>query len=146
MKKTVLLVCLLAALSGPVQAFGEITMFASPDGDGRFIIEGDNAQGVTSIELTIGYDAAALSNPRAEAQGGSVADIREDAPGELTIRVNRENPDAAFELHLQFDKKGDLPGVIQYVSASARDKEGRNYLASSDLRALSPPPANPPVP
>lgn len=134
---------LLFALLGPVRAFAEMTVFVSPAGDGSYILEGDNAQGVEAIDLMIGYDTASLANPTVEAQGGAVTDVYTGTPGILNVAVARENPDTTFELHLKFDKKGNSPGAIQYVSATARGKEGKSYVASSDLRALSTPPANP---
>jgi hypothetical protein len=138
MKNVVCITCLLAALLGPAQAFAEISIFVSHDGDGCYILEGDNAQGVEALDLSIGYDTASLANPAVEAQGGAVTGVYENTPGLLNVMVMRANPDTSFELHLKFDRKGDSPGVIHSVSAVARDKDGRSYAASSDLRALSP--------
>jgi hypothetical protein len=140
MRNCIRFIGLLLALLGPVRAFAEITMFVSPDGDGRFIVEGDNAQGVEAIEIMIGYDTASLENPRVETQGGIATDVYTGTPGMLNVTVTREDPETTFELYLKFDKKGDSPGVIDYVSATARGKDGRNYAASSDLRALAPEP------
>ena len=138
MNKIVCVLVVLLALMVPVQAFAEITMFVSPDGDGAYILEGDNAQGVEAIDLLIGYDTSSLEDPKVEAQGGTITDVYAGTPGMLHVTVMRENPDTSFELHLKFDKKGDSPGVIHSVSATARGRDGRNYAASTDTKALSP--------
>src|SRR5262245_39469299 len=127
------LVLLFILLSSP--SFAEITMFVSPDGDSGYIVEGDNAQGARSIDVAIGYDVALLANPRVEAQGGIVTGLSADTPGMLTVRVERGEADPTFELHLKFDKRGELPGVINYVAATAVDNEGKNWTAASDIRA-----------
>jgi hypothetical protein len=75
-----------------------------------------------------------------------LTDVAADMPGMLTAQVLRDNPDSGFELYLKFDKKGELPGGINYVTATAVDEDGKNYEASSDLRALYTPPPSPPAP
>jgi hypothetical protein len=142
MRNGIRLMGLLLALLAPTQAIAGITMFVSPDGDGRFIVEGDNAQGVEAIDVMIGYDTASLANPRVETQGSIITDVYTGTPGILNVTVTREDPEATFELYLRFDKKGDSPGVIDYVSATARGTDGKNYAASSDLRALAPEPTS----
>lgn len=146
MRNCAWLIGLLLTLLCPVSSFAEITMFVSPDGDGAYIVEGDNAQGVQAIDITIGYDTASLATPRVEAQGGTATNVSADTPGMLAVSIFRENPDASFELHVKFDKQGNLPGVINYVAATAIDTDGKNYAASSDTRALTPPPTTPPEP
>jgi hypothetical protein len=140
LRNRICLIGLLLALLGAAQAFAEITMFVSPDGDGRFIVEGDNARGVEAIDLMIGYDTGSLANPKVETQGGTVTDVYAGTPGIVNVTITRDDPEATFELYLKFDKKGDSPGVINYVTATARGEDGRNYAASSDLRALAPDP------
>jgi hypothetical protein len=137
MKNVACVTGLLLALLWPVRSFAEITMFVSPDGDGAYILEGDNAQGVEALDLLIGYDADSLANPKVEAQGGTITDVYAGTPGMLNVTIMRDNPDTSFELHLKFDKKGDSPEGIYSVSATARGRDGRNYAASADTRALS---------
>jgi len=145
MKNRIACLGLLLALIVPVKTFAGVTMFVSPSGDGSFIIEGDNSQGMQAIDIAIGYDTASLANPRLEAQGATLTDVSADTPGVVTATILK-NPDSGFELNLKFDKKGNLPGRINYVTATAVDKDGKNYDASSDLRALTTPPPSPPAP
>src|SRR5690242_2362381 len=97
------IIALLLAMLGPVSSHANISMFVSPDGEGGYILEGDNAQGVEAIDLTIGYDTASLANPRMETQGGTLTEVTTDTPGMLTASVTRGNPDTTFELHLKFE-------------------------------------------
>jgi hypothetical protein len=139
MKTAACITSLLLLLLSPLSSFADISMFVSPDGDDGFIVEGDNAAGVAALDITIGYDTAALANPRVETQGGTVASLSTDSPGILAVSIDRENPDSSFELHLNFDRTGASAGGITSVSAIARHTDGRRYEASSDTRAIPAP-------
>ncbi len=118
-------------------------MLITPNGDGAFFLEGDNVIGVEAVDVMIDYDTNSLANPRATANGGTLTNVYADTPGTLLVSVFRENPDAAFELDLRFEKKGDLPGVINHVTATVRDTTGKSFPVPA--MTYSPPsPANEP--
>jgi hypothetical protein len=140
MKTRIALISLLLTLLATVPGLAEITLFVSPDVDGAFILEGDNAQGVESMDIVIGYDSSSLANPEVTTQGGTVTNVSANPPGMLSVSIARENPESSFELHLKFEKTSESPGSINYVSAVAVSTDGRNITAATDMRALSPPP------
>ncbi len=118
---------LLLALICPAKSFAAMQMLITPNGDGAFFLEGDNVIGVEAVDIMIDYDTSSLANPRVTANGGTLTNVYADTPGTLLISVFRENTDAAFELDLKFEKKGDLPGVINQVTATVRDTTGKSF-------------------
>ena len=59
-----------------------------PSGNGEYVIQGDNMDGVAGIELTINYDSSALSSPTVT-QGGLISGalMRSNTTFVGTIRI-----------------------------------------------------------
>ncbi len=138
MRNTVCIMGLLLVLLCPAGSFAAMQMLVTPNGDGAFFIEGDNIIGVEAMDITIDYDTTSLAHPRVTANGGTLTNVYANTPGTLLVNVFRENPDAAFELDLRFEKKGDLPGVINQVTATVRDTTGKSFPVPA--LTYSPPP------
>jgi len=103
-------------------AVGKLTMV--PQGDGSFVLEGDDATGVTSVDLTVNFDATSLAAPRFSVQGGTVAAVT-NANGEASIHVVREDPtDPGVVVYLDFDTMGNRAGIINFVTASMKNADG----------------------
>lgn len=135
---------LLLALICPMRSFAAMQMLVTPNGDGAFFLEGDNIIGVEAVDVMIDYDTTSLANPRVTANGGTLTDVYADTPGLLLVSVFRENPDAAFELDLRFEKKGDVPGVINQVTATVRDTTGKSFPVHALTYSPPPGPADAP--
>lgn len=136
-KNSVLFVCLLFAMLCPPVSFAAVTMLVTPNGDGSFFLVGDNVTGVSAIDISIDYDSIFLSNPSVDVSGGVLTDVYAGTPGKLLVSVSRENPDAAFFLTLNFEKRGDSPGGINRVTTSVRDTEGK--ISPVQDAAITPP-------
>jgi hypothetical protein len=140
MKNIICYFGLLLFLMSPVPSFAGTTLFVSPDGDGAFIIEGDNIGSADYIEITVSYDQTILAHPRVSLQGGSVFNVYDGIPGVLTFNSYRgDNNNSSFEAHLNFDKKGDSQGGIISVHANTREPDGSDAPSRSILNLPSPP-------
>jgi hypothetical protein len=139
-RNNICLICLLLATLCPMPSSAEITLFVSPDGDGAFIIEGDNIKDTENVEITVNYDSTILANPRVSLQGGTVTNIYDGIPGTLTFNSYRgDNISSSFEAHLAFDKKGDSQGGIISVKAITMEPDGTSSPSRSILNLPSPP-------
>jgi hypothetical protein len=138
------IICILSTvltLCSPLPSSAEMTMTVTTPGDGVFYLVGANVDDVEAVDLTVDYDTTFLANPQVGLQGGTFTGISADTPGKLSVSVFREYPEAVFELDLNFERRGDFPGVINYVTATMKDTEGRHYPVHVTI--ISPPP--PPV-
>lgn len=129
---------MLIALLGPGPAVAEMTLTVTSTGDGVFFLQGAHVDGVEAVDITVDYDTTFLANPQAGLQGGAFTNISADTPGKVSMSVFREDPDAVLDLDLNFEKRGDSLGVINYVTATMRDTEGRSFPVSVTI--IPPPP------
>jgi hypothetical protein len=122
-KKHICFIGLLLALLCAAPSFAGVTMRVTPNGNGSFLLTGDNVVGVAALDLMIDYDSLLLVNPRVEAEGGTVTDIDAGTPGKLFVSITRGNPDAAFYLTLRFENLGRVRGArgVNSVTATSRD-------------------------
>ncbi len=135
------IICVLATLltlSCPLPSSAGMTLTVTSPGDGTFCLAGANVDGVEAVELTVDYDTTYLANPQVGLQGGTFTSISADSPGKISAGIFRENPDVVFEMDLVFEKKGEYPGIINYVTATMKDTEGRSYPVPVTI--VSPPP------
>jgi hypothetical protein len=142
MNKCICYIGLLFALLCPLPSSAEMTLFVSPDGDGAFIIEADNINNTSYVDITVKYDPAILSNPRVSLQGGTVVDLFDSKSGTLTFNAYRgDNPSSSFEAHLAFDKKGNSHGGIISAKAVTVEPDGTSIPSRSIINLPSPPSA-----
>lgn len=66
------------------------SMSVIPSGNGVYVIQGDNLDGVAGIELTISYDSATLSSPTVTQGGfisGALMVVNSSVPGTIRIAI-----------------------------------------------------------
>ena len=131
-RKYICLIGLLLALLHPVLSSAQVTFYVTADGDKAFIIEGDDIEAKSAVELTVVYDSNALTNPRVRLAQGTVTDIVESAGTVIIKAVQGDDSTATFEAHLSFDKKGDSQGRIFSVTGKIMEPGG----AFSSTRTL----------
>lgn len=138
MTKYICLLGLLFAFLHPVPSFAKVTFYVTAEGDKGFVIEGDDINAKSAVELTVAYDSNFLANPRVRLGQGSVTDVA-DSPGTVIIKaIQGDDSTATFEAHLSFDKKEDRQGGIFSVTGKIIEEDGTN-ISSRTLPGASTP-------
>ena len=116
---------LLLAIMYPMPSSAEILLNAFPEDDRAIIIVGTYLTDAKSAEITVVYDSTILANPRVSLQGGTVTDIFDSSPGQVTFKANRgDNRASSFEARIMFEKKKDsLAGEIS-VTGKPMEPDG----------------------
>jgi len=96
-----------------------LRLMLQSDGNGAFVLTGQNAAGVQSLNIEIGYNAGLLTSPVVQIEGGELAKVPEDSAGRLFLSVFRPVMDANLRILLYFSSKADGPGGIQHILVSS---------------------------
>ena len=91
--RRILMVLALSICSASLALGASVTI--TPSGEGSFSVRGDNMNGVSGIELTIGYDTSALTSPTVSWGGlidGALSIANTTVPGTIRIAIIRTTP------------------------------------------------------
>jgi hypothetical protein len=103
-------------------------MFLSftPIEEAKFIVKGVWVD-ATAVDLVIDYDTTYLVAPEATIMGGFLQETeRLDAtPGRVWLRATNDGQSPNLEICLFFQKQGQFPAIINFVSAEATGPGGR---------------------
>jgi len=110
----------LFAMSCPAFSFADpVSMSIQPNGQGSFVLIGENVNGVQSLDIEIDYDASQLENPSIQIGGGDLKQKKADSPGKLLVSIFRPVADGILQIILNFEAKTNAAGGIYNVSANA---------------------------
>lgn len=159
----ILLVVALSICSASLASGASVTI--TPAGEASFAVQGDNMNGVSGIELTIGYDTSALTSPSVSWGGlinGALSIANTTVPGTIRIAIIRTSPFSGSGqiAALSFDARNGSGGITS-VSAKMTDINGVNIpaqpaiapaaaaiasstIAASDTASASPAPVTTP--
>lgn len=159
----ILLVVALSICFASLASGASVTI--TPSGEGSFAVQGDNMNGVSGIELTIGYDTSALTSPSVSWGGlidGALSIANTTVPGTIRIAIIRTSPFSGSGqiAALSFAARNGSGGITS-VSAKMTDINGVNIpaqpaiapaaaaiasstIAASDTASASPAPVTTP--
>lgn len=146
MKETLRLLLFLLLLILPLQAFALPTLsISSPGEDGVFVLRGDQMSGVAGFDVTVGYDAAALSNPRVTF-GSLVAGMTSAANPGNPIRIAGTGLKAVSSstgviASIAFDRTGNAPGSITLLTGVLIDTASKTVSMGTPIITNPPPPS-----
>jgi len=139
--------CSLSILAVPITSRAEIALSFMPTEEAKFLIKGEGYEGIVTLKLTVDYDTAYLSAPEVTVMGAQLlqATPPDAPPGRLQLTIQTEAQSPVFEACLFFQKRGEFPAVINYVTAEATVPNGAQQplavvmLANPNLPQQGPP-------
>lgn len=141
--------CLLPAaglflyLADPAPARSECALSFLPIEESKYLLQGKGCEEAASLTFTVDYDTAYLFAPEATVMGGRFPEefrTAQQTPGSLKLQILNEERSAVLEATLYFQKRGDYPAVINFVTAELTDVSGAVSAAQVEMAA----PANVP--
>lgn len=127
----------LAFLATPAFALPTLSI-SSPGSDGVFVLRGDQMDGVTGLDLSVGYDAATLGTPRVT-MGAMVQGMMSAAnpgnPVRIAVVGTRSLTGSGVIATIAFDRTGTSPGIVTSVSATLIDGSGKKVSMAQPLIA-----------
>lgn len=149
MNKKILLVFLMqligcACLLFPVSVFASALVSVSSSGGGSFQIEGAGIEGAAAFDLSLSYDASALSNPRVAVGSlvaGSMMEVNANNLGVLRIVIIRIMPASGSGqiATLSFNQNGVNLGKVYSLNAKLLDINGQpQRVATQIINAAEP--------
>lgn len=121
-----------------------ILSISSPGGDGVFVLYGAQMSGVAGLDVTVGYDAAALSNPRVT-MGSLVSGMMSAANASNPIRMaivgTKALSGSGVIATIAFDRTGSSPGSITLLTASLIDDAGKKVAMAAPIVTNPPQPS-----
>ncbi len=132
------LVGLLFAMNCPAFSFADpVNMSILPNGNGSFVLVGENVNGVQSLDIEIAYDSSLLENPTMQITGGNLSQVNSDSPGNLVASISRPVANGILQIVLNFQTKTDTAGGIYTVSANATSMAPQPSQLDSDSTSSS---------
>lgn len=104
------------------------TVTLSPNGNGRYTVNGDSMGGVAGIDLTIGYDPARLSGPTVTwgpLIAGAVSIANTNIPGSIRIAIVKPEPFAQSSgviATISFAAEREACGILQLSAKLINEK------------------------
>ena len=137
----------LSILAVPVTSRADIALSFMPTEEAKFLIKGEGYEGIVTLKLTVDYDTAYLSAPAVTVMGGNLLQGAplDQSPGRLQLTIQTEAQSPVFEACLFFQKRGEFPAVINFVTAEATLPDGAQQplavvmLANPNLPQQGPP-------
>ena len=114
------------------------TISVSSTGNAVFELQGAGLEGIGGMDITIGYDASSLTNPRV-VQGGLVSGgmmiANTNAPGSVRIAMvqPRGISGAGSIATISFDLSGGTPGKILSLNAKLVDTKGAKIASQTQI-------------
>ncbi|HBA88149.1 MAG TPA: hypothetical protein DCZ75_09250 [Geobacter sp.] len=118
---------MLVYLVNPLLAGAECSLSFLPIEESKYLLKGEGFDGVAALTFTVDYDTAYLFAPDVTVMGGNLLEQDRGAsapPGKLRLHILNQDRNAAFEATIFFQKRGDYPPVINFVTAEATDPSG----------------------
>ena len=116
---------MLLYLVDPLPACAESSLTFFPIEESKYLLKGEGFEGVAALTFTVDYDTAYLFAPDVSVMGGRL--LEEDcgaSPGNLQLHVLNEDHNAVLEATIYFQKRGEYPPVINFVTAEVADLSG----------------------
>jgi hypothetical protein len=145
LKNGVCRIATLLTLLCPVTSWAVMILTVTSNGEGMFYLRGSHVSGVESVDIMVDYDTTFLAAPEVGLAGGTFTSLSSDDPGRIYAKIVREYPDAEFDLDVRFERRGESPGIINFVTATMRDTAGRVFPVPVSIIAPPPPPMVPPA-
>lgn len=129
----ILLVVALCVFSSSLAIAASVTVTSS--GSGTFVVQGDRMDGVSGIDLTIGYDASTLSSPTIKwgsLVSGATPIVNPTNP--IRIAIIRPNPFSGSGpiATISFSTQGS-GGGLTYILAKVIDSNGKYVLVQASI-------------
>lgn len=118
------------AVAAPGSSFADATLTIVAAGDGVFLLQGRGVADTGAMDITITYDGAALANPHVvpgDLISGALTAVNAGLAGSVRIGIIRTAPmhgDGVIAI-LSFDRKGEVAGGIQGLTASLSNLAGQ---------------------
>ncbi len=122
-KLNLLLLGLLLALGYPqVSHADSVRMSIQPNGQGSFVMTGEDVIGVQALDVEIDYDSSMLSHPYVTIIGGDVSQIQDKVRGKLFLSIYRPLADPFLQIFVYFEEASadNATSGIYHVSATVR--------------------------
>ncbi len=117
--------CCLLFLVTPDSSPAEVALSFIPIEESKYLLRGEGCEAVASVKLTIDYDTTYLSAPEVTVMGVRLPEGDHSAtPGSLQLHILNDDHNAVFETTVYFQKRGDYPPVINFVTAEVADLSG----------------------
>jgi hypothetical protein len=119
-------ICSLSILTVPITSRAEIALSFIPTEDAKFLIKGEGSEGAVTVYLTVDYDTTFLYAPQVTVMGGELlqGDSPDAPPGRLHLAIRTEEQSPVFEACIFFQKQGDFPAIINFVTAESTGPGG----------------------
>ena len=133
-------------ISIPAVSQAELSLSFTPIEEAKFLIKGTGWEEDAFLKLAIDYDATYLITPEATIMGGILQKgSRLDAtPGQVQLKVINDGQSPNFEVCIFFQKQGEYPAVINFVTAEATGPTGIRHSVPVAMKA-NPNTPQPPV-
>jgi hypothetical protein len=138
-KKFSLILVTILTLVYASAGFGASTVSVTPAGNGVFVLQG-TMENVSALDITISYDAAALSSPRVSwgpLTSGALTAENVNMPGRVALGAVRIAPmqGSGVIATLTFDRKGSSAGSVAVLSARLANVDGQPLSVSTGKAA-----------
>jgi hypothetical protein len=120
-------ICMLLHLAAPAPSRAESSFTFLQIEDSKYLFKGEGVEGVSAATFTVDYDTTYLFSPEVSVMGGKLLEEDRGAgtpPGNLRFNILNEDHSAVFEACIYFQKRGDYPPVINFVTAEVTDLSG----------------------
>jgi hypothetical protein len=132
-------ICLwsLSILAAATPSRADVVISFIPTEEAKFLIKGNGLEGIASVTLTVDYDTTYLSAPEVTVMGGKLGEggLGNAPPGRLNLNILNNEHSSTFEACIFFQKQGDYPAVINFVTAEVTDLGGRLQPAAVAMMA-----------
>lgn len=117
----------LLCLANPLLCRAECSLTFTPIEESKYLLKGEGCEEIAELSFTVDYDTAYLFAPDVTVMGGRLMEEDRGAstpPGKLQLHHLNENHEPLFEATIFFQKRGDYPPVINFVTAEVVDRSG----------------------
>ncbi|MGC1456607.1 MAG: hypothetical protein WA946_15590 [Nitrospirota bacterium] len=128
---------LLLVVICPALSFADaVTMSIQPNGQGSFVMTGENVIGVQALDIEIDYDSTMLAHPYITVGGGELRQIKDNVPGTLFLSIFRPVADPLLQIFVNFEEAWaeNATKGIYHVTASVRSTTA--WPSESDANTL----------
>ncbi len=115
----------------PATAPAGTTVSFLPIEEAKFLVKAEDLADVAKLVATIEYDTTYLARPEATVSGGRLLEAAgiETSPGRLRLEMIPDPGSTQIEACVFFQKLGDYPAVINFVTAEIIDHAGQELTA-----------------
>jgi len=134
-------ICMVLYLVTPVLSRAASSLSFIPIEESKYLLRGEGCEGIATVTFTVDYDTTYLFAPDVVVMGGKL--LEEDRgvvarPGNLQLHILNEEHNAVFEATIYFQKRGDYPAIVNFVTAEVTDLSGA--LRPVPVEMVAPPP------